>query len=139
MDIKQKRQRFNALLAVGQMMSAKEHILSAYGVKSTTELTVEQLNDAINRVEKLVEYKNQQVTAEIRKWRHKCLRMMNDCGVDTNNWDAVNAFMLNPRISGKHLYELDVNGLQILHRKLHSVLKNKQIKRQENERLALLN
>lgn len=139
MDIKQKRQRFNALLAVGQMMSAKEYILDGYGVRSTTELTPDQLDDAICRVEKLVDQKNQQVNADVRLWRHRCLRLINACGIDTNNWDAVNEFMLNPRIAGKHLYELNVMDLQVLHRKLHNVLQNKRTKQQETEHLALRN
>jgi hypothetical protein len=139
MDTKQKRRKFNALLAVGQMMNAKEHILSGYGVESTMDLSDVQLDDVIRRVEDLLNKKSQEADKLTREWRHKCLRLIKECGIDTNNWSAVNAFMLNPRICGKHLYELNTDELQVLHRKLHNVRDNKLKKQQDIQRLATQN
>ncbi|HLO59020.1 MAG TPA: hypothetical protein VK172_14915 [Lentimicrobium sp.] len=139
MELKQKRRRFNALLAAGQMMDAKEHILSGYGVSSTLDLTEPELDGLISRVEKLLAQKKDDTDKAIREWRHKCLRKMNECGINTNDWNAVNAFMLNKRICGKHLYELDLKELQVLHRKLHNVRDNIIAKRQEELLKAMSN
>lgn len=139
MDLKLKRRKFNALLAVNQLMDAKGHILSAYGVESTLDLSELQLDDVIIRVEKMAHEKHRAANALTREWRHKCLKIMRECGVDTDNWSAVNEFMLNPRICGKHMYELSNADLQVLHRKLHNVRDNRVKKQIENERLAKSN
>jgi hypothetical protein len=139
MDIKSKRRQFNALLAVGHMLEAKEHILSGYGVTSTMELTEKQLDELIISVQKLVNRKHEDADKETRSWRHKCLRLVKECGINTNDWNAVNDFLLQPRICGRHLYDLSVEDLQVLHRKLHNVRNNKIKKQQENDRLATMN
>lgn len=139
MELKQKRRRFNALLAAGKLMAAKEDILSGYGVSSTMDLTDSQLDEVIKRVEQLIGKQKQDTDLITRQWRHKCLRLINKCGVDTNDWNAVNAFMMNPRICGKHIYELDVCELQTLHRKLHNVRSNMIQKEQDNLLKALCN
>jgi hypothetical protein len=139
MDIKQKRQKFNTLLYYGQMRDAKEHILSGMGVKSTTELSEKQLDQVIDRVQRIVDERQSTQDKQVREWRHKCLLMVNACGIDTKDWNAVNAFMLDKRISGKHLYELTQTELVELHRKLHNVKANKDKKQAEINRLKTSN
>lgn len=139
MDIKKKRQKFNALLHVGKMIDAKEHILGAYGVLSTLDLTEEQLDDAIRRVHDIIDIKKDNAEKHLREWRHKCLRMLAECGVNTQDWNAVNAFMMDKRIAGKHLYELNLIELAELHRKLHNVKVNIDKKQNEVERLQISN
>jgi hypothetical protein len=57
--------------------------------------------------------------------------MIAACGVDTQDWNAVNAFMLDKRIAGKHLYELSIPELTSLQRKLHAVAENIKLKKEE--------
>ncbi len=139
MDIKQKRQRFNALLAAGMMMPAKKDILSGYGVESTKELTEIQLDDVIRRVTAIINQRKVDTDRTTREWRHKCLRMVKECGVDTQDWNGVNAFLMDKRICGKHLYELTIDELMTLHRKLHNVRDNKLAKQHEVKRLTISN
>ena len=131
MDIKKKRKVFNALLAVGQMMDAKAHILDGYGVSSTLDLTDKQLDELIDRIRSIIDRKKTVVPKEMREWRHKCLRMMTKCSVNTNDWNSVNAFMEDKKICGRHLYELNLQELVILHRKLHNVALRKKEKQEE--------
>ena len=42
-------------------------------------------------------------------------------GVDTLDWDAVNAFCLSPKIAGKEFKLLSIAELQVLHKKLRSI------------------
>lgn len=137
--ITEKRKRFNALLAFGRLTNSKPHILESYGVESTLELTEKQLDDAIEKVEQILSKMKATTGHEIRSWRHKCLKVMTECGVNTQDWNAINAFMLDKRICGKHLYQLDTNELIVLHRKLHNVRDNKLSKQEEINRLASMN
>ncbi len=139
MDIRLKRQKLNALLAYGQMIDAKPHILESYGVSSTLDLSENELDELIIKVRQIIDSKNKHTSIEIRQWRHKCLCMIKECGIDTNNWNAVNEFMLDKRIAGKHLYELSSGELQSLHRKLHNVRDNKLKKAEEISRLTKAN
>jgi len=139
MDIKQKRRKFNALLAVAHMMEAKKWMLAYYGVDSTTELSEKQLDELIAKAQDLVNKSKEEQDFKMRKWRHRCLRMMAACGVDTQDWNAVNAFMMDPRICGRHLYELNVPELMTLHRKLHNVRDRKAAKKHDIKWIAIQN
>lgn len=136
--IKQKRKLFNILLVRTHQMDAKDHILAGQGVESTKELTESQLDDLISWANSLINDKHEQVSKEVRSWRSKCLRIMKDCGVNTQDWSAVNRFMLDSRVCGKHLYELKtVAELKKLHRKLHSISENIQ-KRLADEQMKMM-
>jgi uncharacterized protein YecA (UPF0149 family) len=119
--IKRKRQRFNALLYYAKMREAKEGLLAGYNAESTSELTEQQLDELIERVQAIIDEKGADADKIVRQWRHKCLRMIAECKVNTQDWNAVNAFMMDPRIAGKLIPELSLNELQALHRKLHNV------------------
>lgn len=99
----------------------RDAILEAYGVKSTAELTIEQLDELIDR------YKpNSHPPASelVRRLRSHCLDLMNRLGIYHNNedWSRVNDFMMNPKIAGKLLYQLNATELETLRRKLNSIL-----------------
>lgn len=56
------------------------------------------------------------------KWqRSSVLKRLQQIGVDTSSWDAVNAYLRSPRIAGKPLYELDSEELSALIPKLESI------------------
>ncbi len=136
----QKIRAFHGLLAKTKMLHVKQAMLEGQGVDSTKDLTVQQLDDLINYLLDLVVEKNKDASKEVRQWRSKVLRVMARCNIDTNDWKAVNAFMLNPRVSGKHLYEFkEVSELKALHRKLNKIADNVEKKQAELLRLARLN
>ena len=72
------------------------------------------------------------VEKSLKSQRSAVLKRLQRIGVDTTNWDNVNAFLKSPRIAGKPLYELDSDELSALIPKLESILK-KQRNENENE------
>ena len=60
---------------------------------------------------------------ERRHWRHVCLSLMRDYGVQTDNWQAINLFVLNPRIAGKDFRSMKLDELQQLSVKLRAMIK----------------
>lgn len=74
-----------------------------------------------------------QTTAEqmavqaIKKQRSAVLKRLQQIGINTASWDAVNSYLKSPRIAEKPLYELDSDELAALIPKLES------IKRKQNE------
>ena len=63
---------------------------------------------------------------EIRRRRSAVLKRVQQIGVDTTDWGAVNAFCLDTRIAGKKFRELDGEELLLLIPKLESILKKKE-------------
>lgn len=62
----------------------------------------------------------------LRKRRSGALRRMQRYGVDTTDWDRVDAFCLDPRIVGKRFYNLDAGELLDLIAKLERIIKRKE-------------
>lgn len=120
MDIQAKRRYFHALLASLHMQQAKELLLESYGASSTTELTDNQLDELIAYLKTLDTEKTHSKEDLLKHWRHKCLRVMSKI-IDTSDWERVNTFMLDKRIAGKHLYELTIEELTNLHKKLNRI------------------
>jgi hypothetical protein len=129
-----KIKRFHALLYQTHMLDSKQDFLESYNVSSTSHLAIDELDELIAILEGIQSEKEAAKATEVRLWRHKCLRMISLCGVNTSDWNKVNAFMLKPQISGKHLYSHTVPELQLLHRKLHNVASEK-AKRRNHELL----
>jgi len=113
----------------------REHILSGYGVESTADLTVPQLEELITI------YNPKQPPPEaIRKLRSIVLKILTSMGIYIDgNWDEVNRYMLDPRICGKVLYQLNENELQVLIRKLNSIADKKEEKDAYMKRISKLN
>ncbi len=119
--IKLKRKRAHMLLSNAHLLEAKDDILAGFGASRLRDLSEQLLDELIIRVEELIEEKHSDASQLVRSWRHKCLRMVQECGVDTSDWNRVNAFLMDKRIAGKHLYELNVSELVTLFNKLHNV------------------
>ena len=68
-----------------------------------------------------------QTTAEqmavqaIKKQRSAVLKRLQQIGINTASWDAVNSYLKSPRIAGKPLYDLDSDELAALIPKLESI------------------
>ncbi len=134
-----KIKHFHALLYATKMLGAKEDLLSSYGAVSTKELSVSELEELICYLQTLQQDKDIIRNKEIRNWRHKVLRQVAACGIDTQNWNEVNRFLIQPRIAGKHLYECSLVELKSLHRKLQNVAINIAKKKEKIRDLTMLN
>jgi hypothetical protein len=60
---------------------------------------------------------------ELRQLRHLCLKLMEDAGVDTDDWRRINAFCQDKRIAGESFYRLNEGGLTALSRKLRAIIR----------------
>lgn len=73
---------------------------------------------------------------EIKKLRSAILVRLQKYGIDTSNWQEVNQFMLQPKISGKTLGEMNRDELYELIPKLESILKKSRILKNQLNFLA---
>lgn len=65
---------------------------------------------------------------ERRQARSVCLKLMQQTGVDTTDWDTVNRFCMSPKIAGVEFRELDIEDLGRLSSKLRMILKKQKDK-----------
>lgn len=97
----------------------KEHLVWQYTDHRTTslhEMTEREYNamcEALERKSSLQE--------ELRKARSKVLHQMQLIGVDTANWEAVNAYCQDSRIAGKPFAWLKICELEALLRRLRAI------------------
>ena len=143
--------RFYALLGTTGQRAQKENILSGFGVASSKDLSYGQMNDLIQRLEVdskrienekdyiagKVEHKKVKVSSEVRKQRSVVLTILTKMGiyVDSSSWGNVNNYLMDSRIAGKMLYEMDEMELKTLQTKLRSILNKNTL---EQKRLNFL-
>ena len=60
--------------------------------------------------------------SELKKKRSVCLRLMQQLGVDTTDWQRINAFCRNPKIVGREFAQLGVKDLDALQVKLRAIM-----------------
>lgn len=133
---------FHALLANVGIMDQKSAILEGYGVESTKDLSDEQLNEVNDRLRQMQDSKNEAPLA-IRRKRSTVLERLEILGVykpnDKKKWERVNAYLLQKRICGKLLYELNEKELTALAVKLRVIAKKQAEAIQEDNFLAANN
>jgi hypothetical protein len=86
-----------------------------------------------------VKVKTLEDIAETKKLRSSILKKLQQHGVNTTDWTCVNLFLENPRIAGKRLYNMSNEEMQLLIKKLGSILGKDATKKQEIERITKLN
>ena len=69
--------------------------------------------------------------ALLRKWRSVCLKLMQEIGVVTADWDRVNAFTRNARIAGMAFGEIPAEGLKALAVKLRMIKRKRRLSPRE--------
>lgn len=135
-----KLQHLHRILLKLNAVDCKKDILSQYHVKSSTELSDNDLNAFIARLDKGAEnrYTN---CPEVKRWRSNALVHLNKYGkyVTNNDWSQVNEFLLDKRIAGKLLYEMNLVELKALVKKLYQMTEKKQEKQLKEVYLALNN
>ena len=61
--------------------------------------------------------------AQVRKKRSLCLKLMQQAGIDTTDWQRINEFCRHPKIAGKVFARLTLADLDSLQTKLRSILR----------------
>lgn len=95
----------------------RDGILENYGVTSTKDLSEQQLDELIRR------FSDRDPGPVIRALRSQVLIILTRLGVYENDgsWDNVNALLMDKRIAGKLLYQMDERELKQLIRKLSAI------------------
>lgn len=109
----------------------KETIVSQYTEGRTTslrEMTLKEYSSAVAGMRKLVPPTYREELRKIlRQKRSAVLHQLQLLGVDTADWDRVNAYCRDSRIAGMEFRDLDSEGLDTLLVKLRAI-------RRKNER-----
>lgn len=119
MDTQSKIRQFHAILAKKGLMDLKADLLASYGVESTKQLNEQQLDELISRLQTV------QVSKELREARSLVLALLNKLSINGNKidgWNAVNDYLLQPRISGKKLYDMTEKELDACALRLRSII-----------------
>lgn len=126
---------FNRLPSTGDREELKRSIVRQYTwnrTDSLREMTRREYEDCCQALERLTGQTYDLIRAELRRRRSVCLRLMQQMGVDTTDWESVNELCRHPRLMGKNFRELDTEELETLAVKLRVIKKKGGLKpRQE--------
>lgn len=61
----------------------------------------------------------------LKKKRRIALCLLQDYGIDTTSWEAINTFCLQPKIAGKDFAHLKIAELDTLAKKMRAILNKK--------------
>jgi hypothetical protein len=140
---KGKNSYIHVLLHKTKMREQKDALLSNYGVESVTDLSDEDIDDLTQRLETLANTANSDAPKHIRELRSKCIIAAESyLGFQINGkeaWQVFNTTMLDKRVCGKMLRELDETELKTLHQKLRSMSRKQQDKATTENLIAPLN
>lgn len=111
---------FYALLKLHPHVDKEELVLQFTDGRTThlREMTDWEYMQMIGALEEASESSR----TELKRWRSSALLRIGRLGINTiDNWDGINAFVSSKKIAGKPFYELRVQDLQQLVRKLESI------------------
>lgn len=94
--------------------------------ESLREVTPGEYASICNAMEREALPDTRSADEERRYWRSACLKLMQQIGVDTTSWAAVNAYCRSPKIAGVEFRRLEVEDLRALSRKLRVILKKEE-------------
>ena len=117
---------FNKLAYRGDREEFKKSIVLQYTCKRTDslrEMTRKEYNTCCDALEKLTgkDEWRQKMREELRYRRSVCLKLMQQLGIDTTDWNRVNEFCNNPRIAGKPFVQISTAELEQLAIKLRAI------------------
>lgn len=91
---------------------------------SLREMTQSEYMELCNAIEQMAGTAlHEQYVKLKKKKRSAVLHQMQIYGVDTTNWEIVDKFCLNPRITGKKFRDLEIEELELLYKKLKMMIK----------------
>lgn len=104
---------------------------------SLREMTAGEYKEMTRYMEGVIERKPDERV--VKKLRSAILHRLQKHGVNTTSWDDVNRFLLNPRVAGKMLFQMDVEEMQNLIGKLERILEKDRRRQQDINRLVAFN
>jgi len=115
----------------------KENLISGYGVDSIKDLSVSQLQELNGGLLKIQHKRNKvEVSPEIRAKRSVVINLLEQLGIykGKHSWPKVNSFLDKPKIAGKQMYQMDLDELVKLSKKLRAMIEkdNKKIKKENS-------
>ena len=117
---------FRRLPCTGDREELKRAVVRQYTwnrTDSLREMTAREYEDCCQALERLTGQAYDVLRAELRRRRSACLRLMQQMGVDTTDWERVNDLCRHPRLAGKNFRELDTEELDALAVKLRVIRK----------------
>ena len=102
----------------------KESLVSQFTNGRTTslrEMSREEYDAMCDRLDGTTALIRKSIEAEHRRLRSRCLRQMQQLGIDTTDWTRINAFCQDPRICGKPFRQLSQDDLEQLSVKLRAI------------------
>lgn len=118
--MKRDYRQFYALLRQHPRLDKDELVLQFTDGRTThlTEMTGGEYMQMIGALEEA----SAPSQAELKRWRSSALLRIGRLGINTiDNWDGINAFVESKKIAGKPFYQLKVEELQQLVRKLEAI------------------
>ena len=117
---------FNKLPYQGDREEFKKQIVLQYTwnrTDSLKEMTAKEYEVCCTALEKLSgqDEWRQKLREELRRKRSVCLKLMQQLGIYTTDWNRVNEFCNNPRIAGKPFVQVSTAELEQLAIKLRAI------------------
>ena len=117
---------FNKLPYQGDREEFKKQIVLQYTwnrTDSLKEMTAKEYEVCCTALEKLSgqDEWRQKLREELRRKRSVCLKLMQQLGIDTTDWNRVNESCNNPRIAGKPFVQVSTAELEQLAIKLRAI------------------
>lgn len=108
----------------------KETLVEQYTHGRTVHLhetTIQEYDAMCRQMEQIVGYdeRHRRQYDILRKARSGALHQMQLYGIDTTDWNRVNAFCQDRRIAGKQFREMDTEELNTLNTKLRMIIRKK--------------
>lgn len=127
--------RFWVLMKGREHMIDKDEIVMQFTDGRTThlsEMTTAEYHEMCAALEG--RFNKAAYEQQLKKARSAVLLRVGRLGINTiDNWDEVNAFLLSPKIAGKLLYDMTIDELKELTRKLEAIIKKGGIKNLHEE------
>lgn len=118
--------RFYCLIKGREHLIDKDDIVCQFTDGRTThlsEMTMTEFHEMCDAIEG--RFNKTTYEQQLKKARSSVLLRIGRLGINTiDNWDEVNAFLLSPKIAGKLLYEMSLQELKALVKKLEAISHN---------------
>ena len=124
--------RFYGLLRQQPSIDKDEIVLQFTDGRTThlTEMTDAEFAEMLSAIEKAARPSHE----DLRRWRSSALLRIGRLGINTiDNWDGINAFVSSPKIAGKPFYDLTVDDLRALVRKLEMIERSGGLKKRRED------
>ena len=120
--------RFFSLIKGRERYIDKDEMVAQFTDGRTTHLsgmTNAEFHEMCDAIEARFQQDTYAYKESVRKARSSVLNRVAKLGISTvDNWDEVNSFLSSPKIAGKLLYEMTLDELKSLIRKLEAILQH---------------